>query len=87
MSADSSGMAPISLDPTTVAVLAHGMLNGVSAISVAFETMLRSHPDQALGARMSEIVDGQLGTLTDALRLLTQGLPDEVIDLLTGESR
>ena len=72
-----------SLDPTTVAILAHGLLNSLGALNLAIGLVLRSHPDAALVERMTEVVDGQVDTMTDTLRLLARGLPEDVLALLT----
>lgn len=72
-----------SLDPTTVAILAHGLLNSLGALNLAVGLVLRSHPDAALVGRMTEIVEGQVDTMTDTLRLLARGLPADVLAILT----
>jgi hypothetical protein len=71
------------LDPATVAVLAHGLLNGLSALQVSLRVLLQTHPDHGLVARLSEIVEPQVDLMTDSLRLLARGLPDDVLDMLT----
>jgi hypothetical protein len=70
------------LDPSTVAVLAHGLLNNLGALSVAVEVLLRTHHDTELVDRLTIVVDGQLDTMIDALRLLVRGLPEDVVALL-----
>jgi hypothetical protein len=72
-------------DPATVAVLAHGLLNSLSAVQVAVDVLLRSHGDRALADRLGGIVAPQLAMMEDGLRLLVRGLPDDVLDqLLSG---
>jgi hypothetical protein len=71
------------LDPATVAVLAHGLLNGLSALQVSLRVLLQTHPDEGLVARLSEIVEPQVDLMTDSLRLLARGLPDDVLDMLS----
>jgi hypothetical protein len=71
------------LDPATVAVLAHGLLNGLSALQVSLRVLLQSHPDEGLVARLSEIVEPQVDLMTDTLRLLARGLPDDVLEALS----
>jgi hypothetical protein len=73
----------VELDPATVAVLAHGLLNGLSALQVAIRVLSQSHPDVALVERISDIADPQIALMTDTLRLLARGLPDDVLDLLS----
>ena len=72
-----------SLDPTTVAILAHGLLNSLGALNIVIGLLLRTHPDGALVERMTEVVDGQVDTMTDTLRLLARGLPVDVLAILT----
>jgi hypothetical protein len=72
-----------SLDPATVAILAHGLLNSLGALNIAVGLLLRTHPDVALAARMTALVDGQVATMTDTLRLLARGLPEDVLAILT----
>jgi hypothetical protein len=72
-----------SLDPTTVAILAHGLLNSLGALNIVIGLLLRSHPDAALVGRMTEVVEGQVDTMTDTLRLLARGLPEDVLAFLT----
>lgn len=72
-----------SLDPTTVAILAHGLLNSLGALNLAIGLLLRTHPDVSLAGRMAEVVDGQVATMTDTLRLLALGLPEDVLAILT----
>ena len=71
------------LDPATVAVLAHGLLNGLSALQVSLRVLLQSHPDEGLVARLTEIVEPQVDLMTDTLRLLARGLPDDVLEALS----
>jgi hypothetical protein len=74
-------------DPATVAVLAHGLLNSLSAVRVAVDVLLRSHGDRALAARLGDIVSPQLAMMEDGLRLLVRGLPDDVLaELLSGRT-
>ena len=74
------------LDPATVAVLAHGLLNGLSALQVSFRVLMQSHPDDSLVDRISQIVDPQIVLMTDTLRLLARGLPDDVLEALSRPS-
>jgi hypothetical protein len=67
------------LDPATVAVLAHGLLNSLSAVQVAVDLLLRTHGDVELAARLADVVTPQLALMDDSLRLLVQGLPDDVL--------
>jgi hypothetical protein len=71
------------LDPATVAVLAHGLLNGLNALNVAIEVLMRTHPDRDLAERLAGIIGPQQATMTDTMRLLAQGLPDDVVELLS----
>jgi hypothetical protein len=71
------------LDPATVAVLAHGLLNGLSALQVSLRILLQSHPDRGLVERLSDVVEPQVELMTDSLRLLARGLPEDVLDLLS----
>jgi hypothetical protein len=71
------------LDPTTVAVLAHGLLNGLNALNVSVDVLARTHPDRALVERLLSLIGPQLETMTDTLRLLARGLPDDVVELLS----
>ena len=71
------------LDPATVAVLAHGLLNGLSALQVSLRVLFQTHPDRALVDRLSAMVGPQIDLMTDSLRLMARGLPDDVLDLLT----
>jgi hypothetical protein len=71
------------LDPATVAVLAHGLLNGLSALQVALRVLSQTHHDPDLVERLSGVVDPQIALMTDTLRLLARGLPDDVLDMLT----
>jgi hypothetical protein len=71
------------LDPATVAVLAHGLLNGLSALQVSLRLLLQTHPDRGLVGRLSDVVEPQVELMTDTLRLLARGLPDDVLDLLS----
>jgi hypothetical protein len=73
------------LDPTTVAVLAHGLLNCVSVFGVAIDVLLRSHQDAELVGRMGPMLEGQLETMTESLRLIARGFPDEILPLLARE--
>ena len=70
------------LDPATVAVLAHGLLNSLSAVQVMVDLLLRTHEDDALVARLGDVVTPQLALMEDSLRLLVRGLPDDVLDQL-----
>lgn len=72
-----------SLDPTTVAILAHGLLNSLGALNLAIGLVLRTHPDADLVTRMAGVVEGQVDTMTDTLRLLARGLPEDVLAILT----
>jgi hypothetical protein len=67
------------LDPATVAVVAHGLLNSLSAVHVVVDLLLRTHEDVELSARLGELVTPQLTLMEDSLRLLVQGLPDDVL--------
>jgi hypothetical protein len=67
------------LDPATVAVLAHGLLNSLSAVQVVVDLLLRTHPDVELATRLADVVTPQLALMDDSLRLLVQGLPDDVL--------
>ena len=67
------------LDPATVAVLAHGLLNSLSAVQVVVDLLLRTHHDAELVARLSDLVRPQLALMDDSLRLLVRGLPDDVL--------
>jgi hypothetical protein len=71
------------LDSATVAVLAHGLLNGLSALQVSLRVLFQTHPDRGLVERLSDIVDPQVELMTDTLRLLARGLPDDVLEMLT----
>jgi hypothetical protein len=71
------------LDAATVAVLAHGLLNGLSALQVAMRVLFQTHPDASLVGRLSDIVDPQVALMTDTLRLMAKGLPDDVLEMLT----
>jgi hypothetical protein len=73
----------VELDPATVAVLAHGLLNGLSALHVSLRVLFDTHPDRGLVERLSAVVDPQVDLMTDSLRLLARGLPDDVLDLLS----
>lgn len=79
--ADPDGLE--ALDPATVAILAHGLLNNLGALSIVVGLLLRTHPDAELVGRLTEVVDGQVDTMTDTLRLLARGLPEDVLALLT----
>ena len=70
------------LDPATVAVLAHGLLNNLSAVQVVVDLLLRTHDDADLVARLGDLVRPQLALMDDSLRLLVRGLPDDVLDQL-----
>ena len=67
------------LDPATVAVLAHGLLNSLSAVQVVVELLLRTHDDHELVGRLAEVVTPQLELMDDSLRLLVRGLPNDVL--------
>ena len=69
----------VALDPSTVAVLAHGLLNSLSAVQVVVDLLLRTHDDVDLAARLADLVTPQLELMDDSLRLLVRGLPDEVL--------
>ena len=70
---------PSALDPATVAVLAHGLLNSLSAVQVVVDLLLRTHDDPDLVARLSDLVRPQLALMDDSLKLLVRGLPDDVL--------
>ena len=85
MTGDDAG-AEDELDPATVAVLAHGLLNGLSALQVSLRVLLQTHPDAGLCERISGIVDPQIELMTDSLRLMARGLPDDVLEMLSRPS-
>ena len=72
-------MSEEGLDPATAAVLAHGLLNSLSAVQVVVDLLLRTHDDVELSARLAEVVKPQLALMDDSLRILISGLPDDVL--------
>jgi hypothetical protein len=72
-----------SLDPTTVAILAHGLLNNLGALNLVIGLLLRTHQDADLVTKMADVVDGQVDTMVDTLRLLARGLPEDVLAFLS----
>ena len=62
-----------------MAVLAHGLLNSLSAVQVVVDLLLRTHDDADLASRLADVVGPQLALMEDSLRLLVRGLPNDVL--------
>lgn len=62
----------------TAAVLAHGALNSLTAVSAAIELLAEtSAGDEPLAVHVVELARSQMGTLVDSLRLIAMGLPTD----------
>lgn len=62
----------------TAAILAHGALNSLTAVSAAIELLAETAAgDEPLAVHVVDLARSQMGTLVDSLRLIAMGLPSE----------